>query len=120
MGYSASSIQISDAIVLPAARFGELLDTAIAETKADKYMSGRWSWTDQLDTYSRDAEGIAKLFEDYGFLCDIDENGDVRLESWGGDKLGSSADHVWSILADRKSTRLNSSHRLLSRMPSSA
>ena len=55
------------------------------------------------------------LNEKARFLCNLETSGDVyTIVSDGGSKIDSH------LMADRKSTRLNSSHRNTSRMPSSA
>ena len=47
-----------------------------------------------------------------GFACPADADTDGRMEMMGGEFCGNAT--------DRKSTRLNSSHNVASRMPSSA
>ena len=42
------------------------------------------------------------------------------VRTFGCQQNVSDSEHIKGMLADRKSTRLNSSHRLESRMPSSA
>ena len=42
------------------------------------------------------------------------------LEGYGNDNPGAKSQGMKQLMADRKSTRLNSSHRCTSRMPSSA
>ena len=63
------------------------------------------SYYEQLDNYL-DEEAI--YFNDYWLLLDHYETQDMKLAEY----------RDWET--DRKSTRLNSSHRSLSRMPSSA
>ena len=65
-----------------------------------------------------DEQSIAELEKDYLELSDFE----VVIANNGTDGLGlaMSEDFDLYILEDRKSTRLNSSHRSLSRMPSSA
>ena len=65
----------------------------------------------QVDTAASVAEGKAKLRESYDF---------VLLDVWFPDGSGLDLLALAMETADRKSTRLNSSHSELSRMPSSA
>ena len=44
----------------------------------------------------------------------------AKVQKMGGFLSGMVMPNIGALIADRKSTRLNSSHRSLSRMPSSA
>ena len=71
--------------------------------------------TDRIDLYQiHRPEAEADIEETLGALTDLQRQGKIRY-------FGSSTFPGWQIVeADRKSTRLNSSHPQLSRMPSSA
>ena len=82
----------------------------------------------RVRNYARRREETARAFAD---LCEATEGLAVvwRREGWSlreivrwadGDVLTLLTLARWLREGDRKSTRLNSSHRLLSRMPSSA
>ena len=58
---------------------------------------------------------LAEVLRLTGFEVEVANNGQEAL-----DKLNESHQLVLLDIIDRKSTRLNSSHRSLSRMPSSA
>ena len=45
---------------------------------------------------------------------------DISLAAWGRKEIELAQAEMPGLMADRKSTRLNSSHQCLSRMPSSA
>ena len=63
--------------------------------------------------YSRKIQGAVMLFTAFMFACQYGLTRETVTENF------SRTGICWSEL-DRKSTRLNSSHRSLSRMPSSA
>ena len=46
--------------------------------------------------------------------------GEIQNDYWKGRGLGTCGNSIPQALQDRKSTRLNSSHNVISRMPSSA
>ena len=50
----------------------------------------------------------------------LQQNAEVRLWGWAEPHAAVKVETSWGAGADRKSTRLNSSHRSQSRMPSSA
>lgn len=98
MGYSAQKVS-GDSIVIPktkAAEFVELLREA-------EQRFGHISWCDTVDKYmernNNNHEMVAiAMMADYGFIQDRNDN-DLYLYSWGGDKIGSSWDDVWNVLA---------------------
>ena len=72
--------------------------------------------------YERDMDFLfmRKISEDEEFVRKFFLSGDKLVEK-GYDKAGFTVEKVsHSVMADRKSTRLNSSHPTTSRMPSSA
>ena len=76
--------------------------------------------------FSDDSRHFLQALQDLGFVVEIDEpHAVVSIEGKGGGvpKTKASTDRytpIRTISGDRKSTRLNSSHRHTSRMPSSA
>ena len=78
---------------------------------------------DYLTRYFRQIgqELIVDEAEGYSFIRQIELDGEERVPRIGRRQtLGYTATILLVCLRDRKSTRLNSSHRSLSRMPSSA
>ena len=86
-----------------------------------KYISAEQAWEDfQKDYFGEDNADVAAGFEGDNPLIDSD-NYEVYLKSVETQAdLVKYAEGLDGVRQDRKSTRLNSSHRSLSRMPSSA
>ena len=90
---------------------------------ADAGAKGSWDGPDALRPLSpmgrRQAEGLVVRLEDYPvdrILCSPTARCHQTVQPLAGDRLL----RIERIAADRKSTRLNSSHCTPSRMPSSA
>lgn len=66
---------------------------------------GHISWVnsalvDERPKYATTAEAVASVLRQYGFEdTEADDDGNVRLGYWGGDKLGSCWDHVTQAIA---------------------
>ena len=102
MGYTADQrngapITIQDARPL----WVDLVEAAAA---SDFPGPGRFSWTETTDHYEQ-ATPVAwrrcqALLTDYGFeWADLHGAHGLVIEGWGGDKLGSSWDDIWEVLA---------------------
>ena len=87
------------------------------------------AWVVDADAIAREvvapgSEGLAELVERFGSQI-LTDNGDldraaVAAVVFSDPSARERLNAIVHPLIDRKSTRLNSSHRLLSRMPSSA
>ena len=112
MGYSADLIQGQPIVIeRPDLVLLQLIDTQKGENSY-KGQGGHISWCHPVETYLQNgkaiytelheaaAEALQQLLTDYGFSGVTHLNGVVTIESWGGDKIGSSWDTVWNGLAD--------------------
>ena len=98
---------------------GQSTDVQIQECQAYAQRCGYEVVATYTDTISGitgkdDRPALTRLLED-AFVRKFD-----AVVVYSIDRLGRSLAHCLEILEDRKSTRLNSSHIPLSRMPSSA
>ena len=80
----------------------------------DVTLPGRRRGTGGMHPVSRAAERIQEIFASMGF--DVAEGPEIETDWMSFTALNNPENHP----ADRKSTRLNSSHEWISRMPSSA
>lgn len=103
MGYSADKIGGSPITLNRAGytKLAELLD----RVEANSNIGGHISWCEPLHVLrDRGIDGLAlvvKVLEDYGFIVYHNETDDeVVIESWGGDKIGSSWDPMWDAIGD--------------------
>lgn len=82
--------------------FAGLLDRVETESN----IGGHISWCDPLEAMrARGIEGldlVVKVLEDYGFIVHYDGNiaDELVIETWGGDKVGSSWDPMWRAIGD--------------------
>ena len=97
MGYSASSVQ-EDLITLPRDKVQEIWEGLRQAEEVGGI--GHISWCDTIASgrYPETMEGVVQILSDYGFNVDLDNEGNVDLYSWGGDKLGSSWNHIWGFV----------------------
>lgn len=104
MGYSAQSIQTQPLTIKreDIHTFDLLLDRVEAETG----IGGHISWCgDMKAVRTRNAfhttKTVMEVLRDYGFE-DVEEqdNGDIVIGCWGGDKIGSSWDPMWNALGE--------------------
>lgn len=64
---------------------------------------GHISWCDLSGIYlqrngNNFAEAVALMMDHFGFCVDRDDEGNIYLIGWGGDKIGSSWERVWDTL----------------------
>jgi hypothetical protein len=108
MGYSASKLK-GDTLEVPKGRLGQLLEGLRAAEHNG--LGDHISWCSPVDTYISKwgddlGEAIAEILSDYGFYePEIDDDGTLLLHDWGGDKLGSSWDHVIDAIAAVTTTK---------------
>jgi hypothetical protein len=102
MGYSATQ-ESGEPITIPdGVEFWNSLSTTALSS--DYPGEGRFSWTASVAEYENDsdkddAQHAADMMADYGFDI-VEVNFDcITLHSWGGDKIGSSWDEIWSVIA---------------------
>lgn len=111
MGYSADLIQGSPIkITNPSA----VLDSLREAEKTDNAWHGQGghiSWCNTVETYivnntikytdpeEANAHALKEMMFDYGFDDLEVKDGALFISTWGGDKLGSSWDHVWEALS---------------------
>jgi hypothetical protein len=98
MGYSATKIS-GESIVIKKEKATEFVNLL----RSAEQRFGHISWCDTIDTYmarnNNDHELVAiALMADYGFIQDRNDTS-LHLITWGGDKIGSSWDDIWDILA---------------------
>lgn len=110
MGYSADLIQGTPIVIeRPDLVLLQLLETQKSENSYNG-QGGHLSWCHPVETYLANgrviytdlneaaAEALQELLTDYGFAGVTHKNGVVTIDSWGGDKLGSSWDTIWQAL----------------------
>ena len=97
MGYSASSVQ-EDLITLPRDKVQEIWEGLRQAEEVGGI--GHISWCDTIASgrYPETMEGVVQILSDYGFNVDLDNEGNVDLYSWGGDKLGSRIQNSFNHL----------------------
>jgi hypothetical protein len=109
MGYSASKLK-GDELVIPKERFEQFLEGL---RRAEKNGLGdHISWCQPIDDYLKKWDdpadlglAIAEILTDYGFTePEVDDDGSMLILDWGGDKLGSSWDHVIEAIAEVTTT----------------
>jgi hypothetical protein len=98
MGYSADKIQ-GGIITIPKANTDKFVQ--LIQPKEERI--GHISWCKTVEEYNTDFNGntvkmTTELLTDFGFVVSEDKK-HIVLESWGGDKIGSSWDDVWEVLA---------------------
>ncbi len=104
MGYSAEVIDNRPAgplALIPKARVSLVWDALVAAEKGEGSF-GHISWCNELEKYEgTTAEKVVEVLSDFGFDGGVflDEDGDIVIDSWGGDKLGSSWDDVLHAIA---------------------
>lgn len=96
MGYSATLLA-GETIVLPAHRHEEIWKDLY---KVQENLGTHISWCSPLPEYElREGSATKRIIEvltDYGFdPVKVDENGNIAIEGWGGDKLGSCWEGMW-------------------------
>lgn len=111
MGYCADLISGWDIVIVsPSA----VVD-AIAEWEKGMYMEElkqtiHMSWCSPVSHYRELYSGddgivLASMLEAYGFNAEMSDNGYVIIDSWGGDKIGSTFLEMFKCLS--KGTRKN-------------
>lgn len=105
MGYSADLLA-GDPIRIPKTNAGQAVELFQdkEQNPTDPYIRGHISWCHPISDYVQTLAGgdsavVAQLLEDYGFIVSQTDT-HIVLDTWGGDKLGSSWDDVWNVLAD--------------------
>ena len=94
--------------------------------KDAKFLAGLMGWVEPPEDETRRfiiADNVGFGEHDWEMLAnewDVEELGEWGLDCGGFDVDQSEYAELSAMIKDRKSTRLNSSHRSLSRMPSSA
>jgi sulfite reductase beta subunit-like hemoprotein len=96
MGYAASVLRGED-IVLPADHHEEIWKNLY---KVQEKLGSHISWCSPLPEYEATgaptAQRIVEVMNDYGFeTAKIDADGDIVIDGWGGDKLGSCWEGMW-------------------------
>ena len=64
---------------------------------------GHISWCGLADEYLKNnghdyVQAFSVMMEHFGFLVEEDEDRNIHLIGWGGDKIGSSWEFVWGVL----------------------
>lgn len=98
MGYSADRIS-GGTIIIPRANTDKFVQ--LIAPKEERF--GHISWCDTVDTYIKNCENDTyvvtnEMLVDFGFVVGNTPDS-ITLETWGGDKIGSSWDDVWEVLA---------------------
>lgn len=104
MGYSANSIHSEQLTIKKedVATFDALLDTA----EANSNIGGHISWCDPMEVIRARHDGdhtkvVTEVLVNYGFEgVSVTDAGDITVEYWGGDKIGSSWDPIWNALGE--------------------
>lgn len=102
MGYSATRVQ-GDTILIPHSNADKFIE--LIQPKEERI--GHISWCMTVEEYRKAHGGdtvkmAREMLEDFGFIVGTvtDKSGSyIALETWGGDKIGSSWDDVWEVLA---------------------
>lgn len=114
MGYCADLVSGVDIVIVsPPAVVNAVAEWEMEMSEVDKpsnYPPVHMSWCSTVDhyraLYSDDAQLVlVAMLEDYGFNAEVSENGYVVVDSWGGDKIGSTFLEMFKCLS--KGTRTN-------------
>lgn len=109
MGYYANA-ERGERIFLPPETHDKIWTEALP--KCEAVLGDHISWCSPLSDYEATgapvAERIRQVLNDYGFdPVIVDDDGNVVIHGWGGDKLGSCWDKMWSeVIAPHTRTDL--------------